>query len=325
MGRDRRPKGWSRTMTDGDVGLDELETLNEKSEDELSDAEVTSKIKLSVKRRFDYPMWLMVFEFQNRDGKRADCLAFNTAASRNFKLVGYEFKASRSDWLSEKKDPEKSDYFIELCDEWYVVAGRRGIVQESELPDGWGLLELKPSGQLYKLVESDLDDDLQNVVPDRRFYAKFMKKAVGNSSNFDQQDLREAKRRGYDEAMDEAVEEHLDYETEKLNKKAESFDKIRDSELHLRPPVSDDRVARLKKAETLIQSVESDGFSSLRGNIDRLHTTFESTLESFARDVDQLHGLMDELQVELDDVAATGDDPSTGKGDGQPDEGDADR
>jgi len=293
-----------------DVELDELDELNEKSESELSDAEVTSKIKLSVKRRFDYPMWLMVFEFQNRHKKRADCLALNTSASRNFKLVGFEFKASRNDWLAEKKDPEKSDYFVELCDEWYVVAGRRGIVEESELPDGWGLLELKPSGQLYKLVESDLDDELQNVEPDRRFFSKFMKKAVGNSSNFTTEDIREAKRRGYDEAMDEAVEDHLDYETEKLRDKAESFDEIADSDLHLYPPVSDEKIERLVKAKSLIQAVEEDGFTSLRGNIERLESNFDSVLESFQRDVDQLHELMDELQADAEALAADGGDHS---------------
>lgn len=108
-------------------------------ESSLSDSEKTAKIKLSIKRRYDEPEWLKSFELASPDGKRADAVAVNTFPSRNFKIVGFEFKASRSDWLRVKKQPEKSDYFVQLCDEWYVVAWK-DVVEKEELPDGWDYL-----------------------------------------------------------------------------------------------------------------------------------------------------------------------------------------
>lgn len=277
--------------------LEELQELNAKDEDELSDAEVTSKIKLSVKRRFDYPTWLVVFEFQNRDQRRADCLAFNTRASRNFPLVGFEFKASRSDWLAEKKNHEKADFFVQLCDEWYVVAGRRGIVEESELPDGWGLLELKPSGQLWKLVDSDLGD-LQDRRLDRRFFARFMKKTIGNESNFGYEDVREAQRRGYDEAMDKAVEDTIDREAEKLQRDAENWRRLRDAGLGSWTGLTDKEIERMKAAERVVQAIEGDRHGTLMGQLE----SFEREL---VRDFGRLYEDTATLQERVEAIRET--------------------
>jgi hypothetical protein len=281
---------------------DEFTALNEKSEDELSDKEVTSKIKYSVKRRFEPPTWALVFEFQQkRNGRRADCLALNTSASHNFKLVGFEFKASRSDWLSEKRNPEKADPFVELCDEWYVVAGRRGIVEESELPDGWGLFEIKPSGQMWELVESDLNSQ-QDADPDRRFFAKFLRKALGGESNFDYSDIKEARRRGYDEGINESIEHKIGREKRKLRDKAESFDKIADSELHLYPPIDDERIERLETAERIVEAVEADDFSSIRGRIDSFESQLERAQERLEEEADMLREQLNELEGEVTEV-----------------------
>ncbi len=278
--------------------LEQIKSLSEKSEDELSDSEVTSKTKLSVKRRFDFPMWVMVFEFENRHGKRADCLALNTSASRNFKLIGFEFKASRNDWLAEKKHPEKSDYFVELCDEWYVVAGRRNIVKESELPDGWGLLELKPSGRLYKLVDSDLNE-MQNRPLDRRFYAKFMRKAMGESGEFSMSDIREAESRGYQKALDEGIERKSDRELQRLQDKADSFDKLRDSGLSVWPPISDEQIERLVRAENLLHRFEQDDFNSLRGSLKSLERSFDTAIDRMEDEVELIHEMIDEIEDDM--------------------------
>lgn len=283
-----------------DVDLEELEDLSEKDEDDLTDKEVTSRIKLSVKRRFDFPTWVTVFEFQNRDGKRADCLAFNCKASRNFPLVGFEFKSSRSDWLAEKRDHDKADLFVQMCDEWYVVAGRRGIVEEAELPDGWGLLELKPSGQIWKLVESDLGD-LQDRSLDRRFYTRFMRKAIGNESNFAYTDVREAKRRGYQEAKDKiAGDGDLDRHVDQLRKKADSWDKIQQSDLLLYPPLSDEKVERLLRAQELIEKIDSEDYGSLGNDLEFFKKDTWRKLSGIARTTMQLEKHLEELRDSLD-------------------------
>lgn len=287
----------SENITDAEVK--KLKQLNQKDETQLSDKEVTSKIKLSVKRKFDFPTWMLVFEFQNRKQKRADCLAFNTVASRNFKLVGFEFKASRSDWLQEKRNHEKADLFVQQCDEWYVVAGRRDIVKEEELPQGWGLLELKPSGQLWNIIESDLSDT-QDTELDRRFFVKFMKKAVGNESNFTQADIREAERRGYNKAKDEAVDRHLDRETKKLKERANSYEKLQESDLNLGyGELTDERIERLNKAQAIVQEIDGDNFGGLKHNIERLRKDAERHYDDVVESADELEEVLDSIRDDL--------------------------
>lgn len=56
------------------------------------------------------------------------------------KLHGHEVKVSRSDWLAERRDPEKAEAFRRYCDYWWLVVSDRKIVKPGELPDGWGLM-----------------------------------------------------------------------------------------------------------------------------------------------------------------------------------------
>lgn len=55
-------------------------------------------------------------------------------------LHGHEVKVSRSDWLTELRDPDKAEAFRRYCDFWWLVVSEREIVKVGELPDGWGLI-----------------------------------------------------------------------------------------------------------------------------------------------------------------------------------------
>lgn len=56
-------------------------------------------------------------------------------------MTGYEVKVSRSDWLGDKKWPN----YVELVNEFYLVAPE-GVIRESEVPDGIGLLKVAKTG-----------------------------------------------------------------------------------------------------------------------------------------------------------------------------------
>lgn len=60
--------------------------------------------------------------------------------NRGPKLHGHEVKVSRSDWLTELRDPEKAEAFRRYCDFWWLVVSDKDIVKPGELPDGWGLM-----------------------------------------------------------------------------------------------------------------------------------------------------------------------------------------
>lgn len=241
---------------------EEWRELMEKPEENLTDAEKTSKIKLSIKRRYDPPEWSLAFELASPDGRRADAVAVNTFPSRNFKIVGFEFKASRSDWLSEKREGAKADYFVTLCDEWYVVAWN-GVVEESELPDGWGLLELKPnSEQLWTQVESDLTEHQQGE-PDRAFWGRFIQKTVGGESNYTKQDLKEARKRGYEEGREDGEEYGASIESRRIERKAEKWDELQDAGLDWLHRMDDERVRELSDARDLLKRMEHEGYKTL--------------------------------------------------------------
>lgn len=75
------------------------------------------------------------------DARRtADFVAMDLWPSKGLEFHGHEVKVSRSDWLSELKEPEKAGEFIPYMDRWWLVVNDRAIVKAGELPKGWGLM-----------------------------------------------------------------------------------------------------------------------------------------------------------------------------------------
>lgn len=286
-----------QTLTDREQ--DEWEELVGKSPDALSDAEKTSKIKLSIKRRYDAPEWALAFELASPEGRRADAIAVNTFPSRNFKTIGFEFKASRSDWRSEKNEGAKADYFVQAVDEWYIVAWS-GVVKETELPDGWGLLELKPnSEQIWTLVESDLTKHQQGE-PDKAFWGRFIQKTVGNESNYTQADLREARKRGYEEGREEGEERGSDISDRRIKRNAEKWEQLEDNGLDWLYGVGEDDIRELKQARELLKLLEEDGYRSLQSQFDNLVTSVQKVGKHIER-LEGATGIEPESSTEDDD------------------------
>lgn len=67
----------------------------------------------------------------------ADLLVLDTYADTE--LIGIEVKVSRSDWLTELKNPAKADAWRLHCHRWYLAVPDPAIVKD-DLPEGWGLM-----------------------------------------------------------------------------------------------------------------------------------------------------------------------------------------
>jgi hypothetical protein len=65
-----------------------------------------------------------------------------TLHSEAHSVIGYEIKVSRADFLAEMRDPFKRCNIEAECTETWFVAPM-GIIKPEELPQGWGLLEIK--------------------------------------------------------------------------------------------------------------------------------------------------------------------------------------
>lgn len=75
----------------------------------------------------------------NYSVRTADAVAMDLWPSAGLLLHGHEVKVSRSDWLSELKDPTKCEGVKRYMDRWWLVVSERSIVRTDELPAGWGL------------------------------------------------------------------------------------------------------------------------------------------------------------------------------------------
>lgn len=79
--------------------------------------------------------------------RTADFIAMDLWPSKGLRLHGHEVKVSRSDWLTELRDPSKAEEFKRYMDHWWLVVPDRGIVRD-DLPATWGLMAPDATGRL---------------------------------------------------------------------------------------------------------------------------------------------------------------------------------
>lgn len=115
----------------------------------------TTRLRDGLRLRYMAPIYALLEEVANGTGARgnryADAIVMQLYPSMGLELLGFEVKASRTDWLNELKDPAKSAAFIPYCDAWYLVIADEGMVKPGELPANWGMIA--PRGSLLQIVK----------------------------------------------------------------------------------------------------------------------------------------------------------------------------
>ncbi|MGB0972523.1 MAG: hypothetical protein ACPGVG_16420 [Mycobacterium sp.] len=96
--------------------------------------------------------------WNGRSGGGCDAIYVGFTSTSGRILVGHELKVSRADWLCELNKPGKSDAWADQCHEWWLVVSDPGIVQDGELPAGWGLMVPGTSKTRMRVIQK----------PDRR-------------------------------------------------------------------------------------------------------------------------------------------------------------
>jgi hypothetical protein len=134
-----------------------------------------------VKKAYPEPEWAVFFEVSNGTGagaqRHADAIALGIWPSRGFRLIGFEFKTYRGDWLRERKNPEKAEAIVSLVDSFYVVTSGAGVAALEEVPATWGLLEADASRQkLIRRREAPLLPDRDQTTMRRSFVAAILRK-----------------------------------------------------------------------------------------------------------------------------------------------------
>ena len=160
----------------------------------------------ALKLRYCQPEWAIFFEVANATGARAsryaDAVAMSLWPSRGLEIHGFEVKVSRSDWMNEKRNPEKAENIAAYCDRWWLVAPSF-VVREEEIPPLWGWLELYPKGlKIRKQAGAS-----GNVKPrDRAFMAALMRRC-GQASDAQIRELVKRETVGIRAEVDKAREQ----------------------------------------------------------------------------------------------------------------------
>jgi len=138
----------------------------------------TDIVRAALRRKYAAPEWALLEEVRNATGlvkeeRYADAVAMNLYPSRGLDVLGFEIKVSRSDWLSELKQPHKSAAIQKYCDRWWIVVGSKDIIDTSELPSTWGLMVVG-NGRL--LISKDAPK-LKPEHLDRAFVASLLRRS----------------------------------------------------------------------------------------------------------------------------------------------------
>jgi len=137
--------------------------------------ETVDEVMNALKKRYSAYGFVFLENVANGVGnvkRYADAMVMSLFASRGLNIYGFEIKVSRQDWLYELKHPAKADIIHDQCDGWYLVTGDPSIVQEGELPEGWGLLTAKGKKTLIEKKKPILKEKQPYI--DRHFLASIL-------------------------------------------------------------------------------------------------------------------------------------------------------
>lgn len=136
-----------------------------------------AEVMKALKARYPAPEFAFFSEVSPAVGfpGRIDAVAMAMWRSRGLEIHGFEVKCSRSDWLREKKRPDKGEHGFACCDRWWLVLADATIIKEDELPPNWGLL-VPHNGGLVARVKAPVHK-VKRL--DREFIASLLRKASG--------------------------------------------------------------------------------------------------------------------------------------------------
>lgn len=137
-----------------------------------------TEIRTALKLRYPPSSHALLWEVAPSTGggtRYADAVAFGLWASHGHAIEGIEIKVSRGDFLSEMKQPEKSEPVMRFCNRWWLVCPS-GLVSADELPTTWGLLEMSDNGTLRQRVKAPR---LDPVAPTLGFMASLIRRSAG--------------------------------------------------------------------------------------------------------------------------------------------------
>ena len=159
-------------------------------------------IRVALRTRYPAGQFALLWEVANATGANqrrfADAVAVGLWPSHGHEIEGIEIKVSRSDFLHEMKQPEKSQPVYRFCNRWWLAAPK-GLVAPEELPETWGLLELV--GDVMRVKKKA--PALGREPPTTGFVASLLRRHAGVDSEMTEALLKEETRKIQEESRKE--------------------------------------------------------------------------------------------------------------------------
>ena len=117
-------------------------------------SQITKTIIELLRHMHPAPEWAIFAELRSCTGYSAperyiDFYAISLWKKRRYAKIAYEIKSTRGDFLRELDHPSKRETAEDVADECYF-AMPVGLVKADEMPESWGLIELKSNGLRVK-------------------------------------------------------------------------------------------------------------------------------------------------------------------------------
>lgn len=140
------------------------------------------EVRAALRLRYPIDSHALLFEVADSTGygrhRFADAIAVSLWKSHGHKIEGIEVKVSRSDFLNEMKQPQKSQPIFQYCHRWWLACPK-DMVRPDELPPTWGLLELHDTGLRQKVAAPKLDPVPLTV----EFLASMLRRHAGHDED----------------------------------------------------------------------------------------------------------------------------------------------
>lgn len=133
--------------------------------------------------------------------RTADALVMQLWPSRGLHLEGFEVKCSRSDLLTELKQPEKAERIARWCEKWWLVLADEAFIKDGELPEEWGLLVRR--GDRLHCVKQAPVRKVPKELP-KSFLAALLRQVDRELHRPGEVALKEAEGRGYERGKRDA-------------------------------------------------------------------------------------------------------------------------
>ena len=178
-----------------------------------------------LEEKFCAPAWVIFPEVANATGggiyRYADAVAMAVWPSRGLEIHGFEIKDSRSDWVSELKNPKKSESVQKYCDKWWVVVSNEQIIKEGELPPTWGLLAANGK-KLKQIVQAP---QLSPTPLDKSFVASILRRSHENISRR----IGDVKSESYEKGLKDGIENGDTHTKRKIQRYQDNYKHLKEA------------------------------------------------------------------------------------------------